>query len=341
MFRTKYTDYDTIDDANTALLRGHADWICDEFWRTDTPDWWRQDAYQWLSDTFQGPPPRYMYNCYESWIEDWLRAFRKDMRRLAYMRKAAFWPTNRVYPSYMLLWRHQATRKLINKIFKGYIDTDLKKFRRTYNGCYSKFSEDLNHTYTFPREGKEGRPLIDGVVVRNRPWLPLTMHPDNQEAREYEIECAKLQVSKAGRKARRLLLENLTDAQQNDYFRKGYFYTAPEKQDLENRVLYALIRGLPNGNIYQIPQGKRPNIHSFCYHPEKPFPIDDILLTQKLVIEHDEEELLKNGNRSITTRELDNDPPVDWALSTSLWRQMDVPGPNTQAGATLEAWRHP
>jgi hypothetical protein len=139
-------------------------------------------------------------------------------------------------------------------------------------------------------------------------WWPKSRHPEQIEAHEYMAACERYQASKAGRRAKRLLLENLSDVQRKDYFKRGYFFVMPRGQDcpLHERRLYVIERSFPNGNVLRV-RKKQNNLkrwewfpeQTYCFHTKEPYATDDILLSQKLVLENDEFEFLKQAN--ITT----------------------------------------
>lgn len=135
---------------------------------------------------------------------------------------------------------------------------------------------------------REDKLLVSRYVV----WLPWEMGPVYRQANEYQKECRRLQATKAGRKAKRLLLENLTDIQRRDYLTKGVFTVAGNGDPTFH--WYVIDNSFPNGNIFEIQ--KRRVIGERCLHPEEPYPIDDILLTQKLFIETDEKSFRKESN---------------------------------------------
>lgn len=146
------------------------------------------------------------------------------------------------------------------------------------------------------------------LEVTKNCWLPNTLRPDQIEASEYSSECQRLQATKAGRKAKRLLLENLSEEQTDDYFRRGYFFVAGHDDEYKPEFQprrYVIERGYPNGNITSVIYMKATNgksylfpVYTFCFHAEEPHPIDDILLSQKLFIENYEVEFLKTANIS-------------------------------------------
>ena len=144
-------------------------------------------------------------------------------------------------------------------------------------------------------------------------WMPWTAHPEQEEARWYTDECRRLQAGPQGRKAKELLMDNLEDYQARDYLEKGYFFVRPKEPDvpLEDRKLYVIERGFPNGNILEVfkspSQGLTPGttsqeyiypLYTFCYHAKDPHPLDDILLAQKFMIEDHHDEFLIEANRS-------------------------------------------
>lgn len=142
-------------------------------------------------------------------------------------------------------------------------------------------------------------------VVERNTWLPGGEHSEQREAQEYAEEVHRLQASPAGRKAKRLLLDNLTDEQEDDYFRKGYFLVTSPSEFYPNKQprRYCIERGFPNGNIMSIIQLRAKSgalrlwpLKTFCFHSEEPYAMDDILLAQKLHIEHDEQDFLAKAN---------------------------------------------
>lgn len=149
----------------------------------------------------------------------------------------------------------------------------------------------------------EVRPLARGVVVEHKPWLPDEAYPETEFARSYTKECRALQATKAGRKAKRLLLDHLSPDQIDSYMRKGYFFVSPpKKKDEEKPKLYVIERGnvcantlyvkpkrAKNGQIHLYPEKRR------CLIAKEPHPVDDILLTQKMIIETDEDYFLKES----------------------------------------------
>lgn len=144
------------------------------------------------------------------------------------------------------------------------------------------------------------------ITVTRYAWLPNAYLPEQWEAREYHKECLRYQASVAGRKAKRLLLDNLNEQQTEDYFNKGYFFVVPPQDEpLDKRRIYVVERSYPNGNISRVRQknskgGRRYwyPVENFCYHTEEPHAVDDILLAQKLMMENDEDEFRKIANVS-------------------------------------------
>ena len=165
--------------------------------------------------------------------------------------------------------------------------------------------EVKDHIVKALAEAEKGKKSF--YIVSQFAWLPRSREPEQLEATEYSDECRRYQNSIAGKRAKRLLLENLTEAQEKDYFRHGYFFVMPQKQDcpLHERRLYVIERGFPNGNVLRVK--RKPSMggkwhwypeHTYCFHTEKPHAIDDVLLGQKLMLEYEEPEFLKGANES-------------------------------------------
>ena len=69
--------------------------------------------------------------------------------------------------------------------------------------------------------------------------------------------------------------------------------------------MYIIERSYPNGNVFRVERKKAKRGKWFwypqdcyCYHTEEPHATDDILLSQKLVLENDEVEFLREANRT-------------------------------------------
>lgn len=144
-------------------------------------------------------------------------------------------------------------------------------------------------------------------IVSQFAWLPRSREPEQVEAGEYAKECQRYQTSVAGKRAKRLLLENLTEAQERDYFHHGYFFVMPNNQDcpLHKRRIYVIERSFPNGNVLRVKQRKSiggkwhwyPE-QTYCFHTKDPHAVDDILLSQKLTLENQESVFLNEANAS-------------------------------------------
>jgi hypothetical protein len=243
----------------------------------------------------------------------------KDIQELREINKMAreIWPNPGVPRSWYL--EKGATVQILRKVLKQIGPVMPVPFRGPIADYFNRFcayihphsyvgSRDRTYTYdadTINRQTKNGTrdqlerlvgPLTPLFVQENRSFLPWEMSPTHIEASEYEEECRRLQASKAGRKAKRLLFENLTEDQQRDYLYKGFFVVAPSDFDASKayQKRFAIERDFPNGNIWEIENQKIRG--DWCYHPDEPYPIDDILLTQKLMIETEVSALREVGN---------------------------------------------
>lgn len=149
------------------------------------------------------------------------------------------------------------------------------------------------HYYYAPMQGAQTRRSL--FVYRDKRWYPWTADPWQSDGKDYREECTRLQATPAGRKAKQLLLDNLTDEQQRDYYKRGVF-TVRSGVKKDGFFQYFLIdNSFPNGNIFEVKNHK--TVANYCCHPAEPYPLDDILLTQKLMIETDIEGFLEMGNK--------------------------------------------
>jgi hypothetical protein len=174
--------------------------------------------------------------------------------------------------------------------------------------------------FGIPRKDVEALvPLFHRFVVNYlRTWLPISLDPEQVEANRHHKECLRLQAGPAGRKAKQLLLDNLNDGQARDYLRHGYFITTPQKHLEESINFYLIERGYANGNILRIEKRRSEGgkyywypREQFCFHSAEPYPVDDILLAQKLLIETAEDEFKAKAN---LTKSFVNALPVRWSL---------------------------
>lgn len=159
--------------------------------------------------------------------------------------------------------------------------------------------------------------------VQTYVWLPWSLEPEQADAKEYTEECDRYQASKAGRKAKRLLLEHLTPAQKESYWKKGYFFVVPRMDlPMEDRRVYVIERSYPNGNVHTVKRRKVRHKRwreagefwfptaNLCFHTTEPYAVDDILLSQKLTLEADEEAFRAEAN--ITGPSGGGKIPLDW-----------------------------
>ncbi len=118
------------------------------------------------------------------------------------------------------------------------------------------------------------------LIVQN-PVEPIAI-PDNHQTEEYGEERRE-----AGERARILLLDNLSEEQREEYERLESF------------------RVIVGDRMYRIKRGRVGNIEliddegivaRYCVHPEVECPDEDTMLTQKLMLENDEQELLRLAN---------------------------------------------
>lgn len=136
--------------------------------------------------------------------------------------------------------------------------------------------------------------------------LPQTT-PDQITAADHAAACKRLDCSEAGKKARDLLFSHLDEQQLKTAQRDRYFdIRLPPKETIykdkgrkgilfRRWELFRIYRGFPNGNVKALGH-KRSPLMTFCLHPGRPYPTDDIVLTQKLMLETDAREFIALAN---------------------------------------------
>lgn len=112
---------------------------------------------------------------------------------------------------------------------------------------------------------------------------------ERKAARERAAK-AKLEREAAERRAEELLKSNLSEEQQNDFEKNGWFLI-----DAASGKKYRIKRAR-EGNVELLnPDGTRKA--RYCAHPKIPCPNPDTMLAQKLMLETDEDNFLKVANR--------------------------------------------
>lgn len=140
-------------------------------------------------------------------------------------------------------------------------------------------------------------------------YQTISVRPDQQWAVNYAAACKDLQATPAGGKARELLLGSLEPYQRRDAERLGYFDfglldRGRVDDDLErgqppqlDSAMFRIDRRFPNGNILiGLPNGDWR--WKVCLHPLTPYPLDDICLTQMLMILYEPNTFIRLGNIS-------------------------------------------
>lgn len=148
-------------------------------------------------------------------------------------------------------------------------------------------------------------------------------------ARDYTAECKRLDLTQAGRKARRALFEHLTPDQVRQVERFNYFDVVliqPEEVrepgDYLRHLIFRITRGFPNGNIKVLAWK---NEFTLCLHPTFPLPTDDICLAQKLMLENEPEAFITTANVSVKK----NGRYRHSGHFTRMWDPREVPSPYT------------
>lgn len=95
-------------------------------------------------------------------------------------------------------------------------------------------------------------------------------------------------AAEAAERARAILLENLDDSQRGELESDGHFHV----ETADGRRRYRLRPGSPPIRV----QGEDGRRWSYCIHPLHSYPIDDVTLALKLLLDADEERFLQIAN---------------------------------------------
>ena len=121
---------------------------------------------------------------------------------------------------------------------------------------------------------------------------------DNWDQRRCEYERQRQDRAVAYKKAEDWLMENLSDEQRDSYSKELFF----EVIGSESRRMYRVRRGLSGvRNVQEMKKaitGRWKIARTLCFHPAGDLPEGDILLTQKVLLERDEEYVRKVANFS-------------------------------------------
>lgn len=180
-------------------------------------------------------------------------------------------------------------------------------------------------------------------------YRPIGERADLVTADEHSEACRKLDLTHAGRMARKLLFSHLSRDQLRQVERENMFeihLIHPAWRDefelsQANRrpkniergyrgfhfptIAFRIWRGFPNGNVQMwIPDDTLPGnvirgdfvTYNLCLHPTAPYPTDDICLSQKLLLESDAEEFLRLANVTYANELLRAFPAPRW---TRMW----------------------
>jgi hypothetical protein len=135
------------------------------------------------------------------------------------------------------------------------------------------------------------------ISVQGQPLPPI--HPSAEEVERRRLENERRaaeaaeqikKVEEARRKARAILLENISEEQRAELEKEGHFHV--ETRDGQRR--YRLRPGRPPIRV----AGEDGHQWSYCIHPRGNFPADDTTLALKLMLEADEDRFLSTANAS-------------------------------------------
>jgi hypothetical protein len=97
----------------------------------------------------------------------------------------------------------------------------------------------------------------------------------------------------AATRALALLLACLDAAQQEAYQQHGYFDVVSETGQT-----YRIHKGI-SGNVKLLAPATGKEVRSYCAHPGEDLPVEDVVLAQKLMLEHHEAEFLRLANMRV------------------------------------------
>jgi hypothetical protein len=112
------------------------------------------------------------------------------------------------------------------------------------------------------------------------------------ESAEQKVAREEQEVKRmlATKRAEDLLLLHLTDEQQAQYLKEGYFET------VVNDKTYRINKGRA-GNVFLVEKGITK--YKYCAHPDDYTPEQDAMLAQLLMLRTDEERFIKTANRTV------------------------------------------
>lgn len=121
------------------------------------------------------------------------------------------------------------------------------------------------------------------------------VHAENLE----QAKLAKEARQEAKKRAHKLLVENLT-AKQRKQFEENDFFDLDVEDSKGAMRRYRINRGT-SGNIHLMDKSGR-TMRRYCAHPFNSYsiPVEDVMLAQKLMIEHEEEKFVKLANVQFT-----------------------------------------
>ena len=111
--------------------------------------------------------------------------------------------------------------------------------------------------------------------------------------RQAEAEKKRLEIEA---RAHELLLEFLDESQKKEYLAKNYFHLEILDGKTSEVKRYRIEKGFA-GNVRRVDASGK-ILKRYCIHPIERVPDEDCMLTQKLLLETDEEQFLRVANAS-------------------------------------------
>jgi len=160
-----------------------------------------------------------------------------------------------------------------------------------WNDCTMTSRELLGHGYHMER----AREVVSSRQFREPTAEELQAQLRQEQEYRARAEARMLEQKQAKEKAEALLREFLSAEQIEALEKRNAFQLESISKD-GSRKRYEIQRGR-QGNVFLLDQ-KGERVEKYCIHPSEFVPDADTMLTQKLLIEGNEELFLKTANRT-------------------------------------------
>jgi len=169
--------------------------------------------------------------------------------------------------------------------------TNISRIWTIWNDCTMTSRELLGHGYHMERV----REVVSSRQIREPTAEELQARLRQEQEYRVRAEASLLEQKKAREKAEALLREFLSAEQIEALEKRNAFQLESISKD-GSRKRYEIQRGR-QGNVFLLDQ-KGERVEKYCIHPFEYVPDADTMLTQKLLLESNEELFLKTANRT-------------------------------------------